>query len=187
MGQTKLLWQSLKCLLTIYNVQQGSKYSHLEEILQLLQDLFEFIKEDPPTDSILQNSIFWELCTFKQKICDLIKSTYEKIKFANIFKECKVRITPFSKRSTPPTTSHTHSSCLADFLAESPDVADCPDAVAPFPPGASNQTLDLEQPDPPVTQQERGCPCDSCAFLRNQLVLAQRLHEVVSELQDVLL
>nr|WBT97322.1 agnoprotein [Bat polyomavirus BtSY1] len=175
MGHSKLLWQTFKCFLLILNSQQGH-ISHLEEILELMQQIFNVVKGDLPKDQNLQelqNSIFWELCAFKQRIRDFITSIYEKL---HILKRIPLG---FTARASPP---RKHKSYLAACPEQgSCALAACPD-LADFPDGPCSQAPPCRKPQP---QQEVDSPPES--LLRNQLDLAERLYQLASELQDVLL
>ncbi|BAZ96570.1 agnoprotein [Rhinolophus blasii polyomavirus 1] len=174
MGQANLLWQSLKCLLIIYNSQQSNRFSHLEEILELIQAIYKVIKEELPKELALKNAIFWELCTFKQKLRELIVNIIDKLKRKKSGVERSI--------SSPPGCS---MSCLAACpdmgrgnLATLPELADCPDGPSPC--------FEASSQDPPFQPQPQEIDSHE-SFLRKQLVLAQRLQEAVSDLQDVLL
>ncbi|BBG62060.1 agnoprotein [Rhinolophus affinis polyomavirus 4] len=166
----KLLWQSVKLLLRIYNLSQPA--DSLEIMTQILQ-LFQEIKELLNTlkDKDLCKDIYWELGVFKQKMYAIIDRCKGAVQHINL------KLTYFGSQSSE------------ESLASSPVLAPSPRETPPSDLDASPVCGLVPRSHSLAADQALGTcvevdSCGECQTLRQQLFLAERLTFVAGEIQN---
>ncbi|BBG62018.1 agnoprotein [Rhinolophus affinis polyomavirus 3] len=179
----KLLWQSFKLLLRVYNLSQPSASSVdiMSQLFDLLQEIMHLLKTLKDKD--LCKDIYWELGVFKQRMFEII----DKAKLA--VQHINVKLTCFGAEPehSPP------SLALSPDLAAGPDrretsgwetpptlLADSPDSLAPSQYCASRKLAE---------EQDWACEdpanCEECQTLRQQFHLAEKLCFLAGEIQNL--
>ncbi|BBG62124.2 agnoprotein [Rhinolophus thomasi polyomavirus 2] len=180
MGKLKVLWQSVKLLLRIYNMSQPSNSLELmTQILELFQDIMQLLNTLKETD--LCRDIYWELGVFKQKMFNLIDHLKRGLQHIDF------KITYFGKYQPPPLAASPVS------LAASPDGQETPPlelAGSPDIPGAGNLAPHCLVSRKLAEEQGLGTceevdSCGECQNLRQQLQLAEKLCFVAGEIQNI--
>lgn len=160
----KLLWQSVKLLLRIYNLSQpATSLDLLSQILQLFQEIKDLL--NTLKDKDLCKDIYWELGVFKQKMYSIIDKCKGAVDHINL------KLTYFGSNSSEESLACGPKETPPSDLDGSPDCG----LVPRYQNLASNQALGTcEEVD----------SCGECQALRQQLFLAERLTFVAGEIQN---
>ncbi|BBG62118.2 agnoprotein [Rhinolophus thomasi polyomavirus 1] len=178
----KLLWQTVKVLLRIYNMTQpiSASLEVMTQIADLFQDIMQLLKT--LNDKDLCKDIYWELGVFKQKMYQIADRCRQAVEHVDVK---LVYFTNKPKQSSP-------------LLAPSPDsvvetgreisgwetppthLADSPDSLAP-----SQHCYSRKLAEEQAWACEDPTDCEECVTLRQQLHLAERLCFLAGEIQNL--
>ncbi|BBG62081.1 agnoprotein [Rhinolophus ferrumequinum polyomavirus 3] len=175
----RVLWQTVKLLLRIYNMSQPTTSAELMgQIIQLFQEMIELLKT--LKDSDLCRDIYWELGVFKQKMHDVIEKCKSGVQHIDL------KATYFSSKSEHrPLLADSHDMVDCAGVAECPPLcglADSPDSLAP----GQHCSVSLRKlAEDQAWSCEEVESCEECQNLRQCFLLAERLSFLAGEIQTL--